>query len=112
MLGLTSIELPFLLNLRCNWVVVIGLELLSLACPGLDFGSVMLHYICHPCYCYGYLILLVWRIGFGVMRMEFVGVMPMVQGFVRCDAGSPWIVIIPKSKDRFMERSPMKTVQP
>jgi hypothetical protein len=49
------------------------------------------------------LILLVWRIGFGVMGMEFVGVTPTVQGFVRCDAGSLWIVIIPKSKDRFME---------
>jgi hypothetical protein len=58
------------------------------------------------------LILLVWRIGFGVMGMEFVGVMSTVQGFVRCDAGSLWIVIIPKSKDRFMERPPMKTVQP
>jgi hypothetical protein len=43
---------------------------------------------------------------------EFVGVMPTVQGFVRCDAGSLWIVIIPKSKDRFMERPPMKIVQP
>jgi hypothetical protein len=49
------------------------------------------------------LILLVWRIGFGVTGMKFVGMMPMVQGFVRCDAGSLWIVIIPKSKDRFME---------
>jgi hypothetical protein len=39
-------------------------------------------------------------------------VMPTVQGFVRCDAGSLWIVIIPKSKDRFMERPPIKTVQP
>jgi hypothetical protein len=58
------------------------------------------------------LILLVWRIGFGVIGMEFVGVMPMVQGFVRCDAGSLWIVIIPKSKDQFMERPPMKIVQP
>jgi hypothetical protein len=58
------------------------------------------------------LILLVWRIGFGVTEMEFVGVMPTVQGFVRCDAGCLWIVIIPKSKDRFMERPPMKTVQP
>jgi hypothetical protein len=58
------------------------------------------------------LILLVWRIGFGVMGMEFVGVMLIVQGFVRCDAGSLWLVIIPKSKDRFMERPPMKTVQP
>jgi hypothetical protein len=46
-----------------------------------------------------------------VTGMEFVGVMPTVQGFVRCDAGSLWIVIIPKSMDRFMERPPMKTVQ-
>jgi hypothetical protein len=58
------------------------------------------------------LILLVWRIGFGVTGMKFVGVMPTVQGFVRCDAGRLWIVIIPKSKDRFMERPPMKIVQP
>jgi hypothetical protein len=49
------------------------------------------------------LILLVWRIGFGVTGMEFVGVMPMVQGFVRCDAGSLWLVIIPKSKDVMAE---------
>jgi hypothetical protein len=49
------------------------------------------------------LILLVWRIGFGVKGLELVGVMPMVQGFVRCDAGSLWLVIIPKYKDRFME---------
>jgi hypothetical protein len=34
------------------------------------------------------LILLVWRIEFGVTRMEFVGVIPTVQGFVLCDAGS------------------------
>jgi hypothetical protein len=46
------------------------------------------------------------------MGMELVGVMPIVQGFVRCDAGSLWLVIMPKSKDRFMERPPMKTVQP
>jgi hypothetical protein len=58
------------------------------------------------------LILLVWRIVFGVIGMELVGAMPMVQGFVRCDAGSLWLVIIPKSKDWFMERPPMKTVQP
>jgi hypothetical protein len=49
------------------------------------------------------LILLVWRIGFGVTGMELVGAMPMVQGFVRCDAESLWLVIISKSKDRFME---------
>jgi hypothetical protein len=58
------------------------------------------------------LILLVWRIGFGVKGMELVGVMLTVQGFVRCGAGSLWLVIIPKSKDRFMERPPIKTVQP
>jgi hypothetical protein len=88
MLGLTSIDLPFLGNLRSNWVVIIGLELLSLACPGLDLGSVMLHYFVTLVVVMVMLILLVWRIGFGVTRMKFVGVMPMVQGFVRCDAGS------------------------
>jgi hypothetical protein len=41
------------------------------------------------------LILLVWRIGFGVIGMELVGVMPTVQGFVRCDARSMWLVTIP-----------------
>jgi hypothetical protein len=114
MLGLTSIDLPLHGNLRSNRVVIIGLELLSLACPGLDLRSyyVTSYYLCHPYYCYGYLILLVWRIGFGVMGMELVGVIPMVQGFVRCDAGSLWLVIIAKSKDRFMERPPMKRVQP
>jgi hypothetical protein len=30
-------------------------------------------------------------------------VMPVGQGFVRCDAGSLWLVIIPNSKDQFME---------
>jgi hypothetical protein len=56
MLGLTSIDLLFLGNLRSNWVVVIGLELLSLACPGLVLGScyVTSYYLCHPCCCYGY----------------------------------------------------------
>jgi hypothetical protein len=56
--------------------------------------------------------LLVCRIGFGVTGMELVGAMPTVQGFVQCDAGSLWLVIIPKSKDRFMERPAMKIVQP
>ncbi len=39
MLELTRIELSFLGNLRSIWVVVIGLELLSLACLGLGLGS-------------------------------------------------------------------------
>jgi hypothetical protein len=56
MLGLTSIDLSFLENLRSNWVVVIGLELLSLAYPGLDLGScyVTSYYLCHSRYCYDY----------------------------------------------------------
>jgi hypothetical protein len=112
MLGLTSIDLPFHGNLRSNWVVIIGLKLLSLACPGLDLGSVILHYFVTLIAVMVMLILLVSRIGFGVTGMEFVGVIPTVQGFVRCDIGSLWIVIIPKSKYRFMERPLMKIVQP
>jgi hypothetical protein len=105
MLGLTRIDLPFPEDPRSNWVVVIGLELLSHACPGLDLGS---YCVTSPYYVtlvnvMIMLILLVLKIGFGVMGMELVGAMPTVQDFVRCDAGSLWIVIIPKSKDRFME---------
>jgi hypothetical protein len=82
----------------------LGLELLSLACPSLDLGSVILHcYFVTLVAVVVMVILLVWRIGFGVTGTELVGVMPTVQGFVRCDAGSVWLVIIPKSKDRFME---------
>jgi hypothetical protein len=101
MLELTSIDLPFLENLRSIWVVITGLELLSLICPGLDLCSVMLPHITYVTLVtiMVMLILLLWRIGFGVTGMEFVGVMPTVQGFVRCDAGSLWIVIITKSKD-------------
>jgi hypothetical protein len=79
-----------------------GLRTASHACPGLDLGSVMLHYFVTLIVVMVMLILLVWRIGFGVTGMELVGVMPTVQGFVRCDAGSLWLVIMPKSKDRFM----------
>jgi hypothetical protein len=88
--------------------------LLSLACSSLVWVVAMFQ---HHAYVtlvaiMVVLILLVWRIGFGAKGMELVGVMPTVQGFVRCDARSLWLVIIPKSKDRFMERPPMKTVQP
>jgi hypothetical protein len=114
MLGLTSIDLPFLENHRSKWVVVIGLELHSHACPSLDLGSCMLHHVTYVTVVnvMVMLILLVWKIGYGVTGMKLVGVMPTVQGFVRCDAGSLWLIIIPKSKDRFMERPPMKIVQP
>jgi hypothetical protein len=54
---LTRIDLLFLENLRSNWVVVIGLELLSLACPSLGLGSEYFHLfiLVSPCHGYGYL---------------------------------------------------------
>jgi hypothetical protein len=65
-----------------------GLELLSLACPSLGLGSGYVHQlcICDPVIIMIILILLVWRIGFGVTGLELVGVMPVVQGccLVRC----------------------------
>jgi hypothetical protein len=63
----------------------------------------MLHYFVTLVDVMVMLILLVWRIGFGVTGMELVGLMPTVQGFVRCDAGSLWLVSMLKSKDWFME---------
>jgi hypothetical protein len=104
----------FLDDLSGNWVVVIGLDLLSLACSSLVWVVAMFqhHAYVSPIAIMVVLILLVWSIGFGVTGMEPVGVLPTVQGFVWCDAGSLWLVIIPKSKDRFMDRAPMKTVQP
>jgi hypothetical protein len=38
-LDLTSVELSPLENPRSNWVVIVGQELISLACPGLGLGS-------------------------------------------------------------------------
>jgi hypothetical protein len=70
---------------------------------GLGSDIVTSFMLVSPYYYYGYVILLVRRIGFGVAGMKLIGVMPTVQGFVRCDARSLWLVIIPKSKDRFME---------
>jgi hypothetical protein len=32
--------------------------------------------------------------------------------FCPVDSGSVWLVIMPKSKDRFMEQPPMEIVQP
>ncbi len=58
-----------------------------------------------PCYCYVSLILLMWRIGFGVTGLELCLVDSDSSGLRPVD-------IIPKSKDRFMEWPPMKTIQP
>jgi hypothetical protein len=50
-------------NPRSNWVVVIALELLSLACPGLGMGSCYVHQLClcHLVIMMVILILLVWK---------------------------------------------------
>jgi hypothetical protein len=45
-----------------------------------------------------------------VTGLELFGVMLMVQGLIQCDVGSLYFVIIPKSKDRFMEQLQMKIV--
>jgi hypothetical protein len=75
----------FLDVLSGNWVVIIGLDLLSLTCSSLVWVVAMFQ---HHAYVtlvaiMVVLILLVWSIGFGVTGMELVGVMPTVQGFVR-----------------------------
>jgi hypothetical protein len=65
-----------------------------------------------PCYYYVSLVLLVWRIGFGVTGLELRSVDSDSSGLRPVDSGKPVVDIIPKSKDRFMERPPLKTVQP
>jgi hypothetical protein len=89
---LTRIELSFLENHRNIWVVVIGLELLSLACPGLGLGSDYGYII------YAYvtlviiiviLILLVWRIGFGLTESKTC----------RCDASGSMLLSGVKLED-------------
>jgi hypothetical protein len=65
-----------------------------------------------PCYCYVPLILLVWRIGFGVMGLELRSVDSDSSGLCPVDSRKPVVDIISKSKDQFIERPPMKTVQP
>jgi hypothetical protein len=75
---LTRIELSFLENHRSIWVVIIGLELLSLACPGPGLGSdydYILYAYVTPIIVMVIFILLVWRIGFVVMGLELVDVM-------------------------------------
>jgi hypothetical protein len=93
----------------CLWVV----ELLSPTCPSLIWVVILLHqlYLCHPVLLYS-LILLVWRIGFGVTGLELRSVDSDSSGLCPVDSEKPVVDIIPKSKDRFMERPPMKTVQP
>jgi hypothetical protein len=57
-------------------------------CPGLGLGSCSVHQLClcHSVMVMVTLILLVWRMGFGVTGLKLAGVMPTVQGCcpVRC----------------------------
>jgi hypothetical protein len=46
------------------------------------------------------------------MGLELCSVDSDSSGLCPGDSGSLWLVIIPKSKDRFVERPPMKIVQP
>jgi hypothetical protein len=82
-LNYRSIENP-----RSIWLVIIGLELLILACPSLGLGSCYVHQLrlYHPVIMMVILILLVWRIRFGVTGLEPVGVMLTVQSYcpLRC----------------------------
>jgi hypothetical protein len=65
-----------------------------------------------PCYCYVSSILLVWRIGFGVTGLKLRLLDSDSSGLCPVDSRKPVVDIIAKSKDRFMERPPMKIVQP
>jgi hypothetical protein len=46
------------------------------------------------------------------MGLELCSVDPDSSGLCPVDSKILWLVIMPKSKDQFMERPPMRTVQP
>jgi hypothetical protein len=56
--------------------------------------------------------LLVWRIGIWGDRLELCSVHSDNSGLCPVDSKSTWLVIMPKSKDWFIERPPMRIVQP
>jgi hypothetical protein len=83
-----------------------------MSCSGLGSDIITSVMLVSPCYCYVPLILLVWRIGFGVTDLKLHSVDSDSSGLCPVDSEKHVIDIIPKSKDRFMEQPPMKTVQP
>jgi hypothetical protein len=85
----------------CLWVV----ELLSPACPGLVWVVILLHqlYLCHP-------VTVIFFDPISVYSDSSVD--SDSSGLCPVDSGKPVVDIIPKSKDRFMERPPKKIVQP
>jgi hypothetical protein len=93
----------------CLWVV----ELLSPACPGLVWVVILLHqfYFCHPVTIIFFDPISVEN-RIWVTGLELRSVDSDSSGLCPVDSEKPVVVIIPKSKDRFIERPPMKTVQP
>jgi hypothetical protein len=83
-----------------------------MSCSGLGSDIIASVVLVSPCYCYVSWILLVWRIGFGVTGLELRSVDSDGSGLCPVDSKKPVVDIIPKSKDRFMERPAMKIVQP
>jgi hypothetical protein len=88
---------------RVEWLGYFWVELLSPARSGLGLGSVILSYftMLSPC-------MLVAcspdsMKGFGVMGLELCSVDSDSLRPCPVDSGSLWLVIMPKSKDRFME---------
>jgi hypothetical protein len=69
-------------NPRSNWVVIIGLELLSLACPDLGLGSEYVHHFIPllAYHGYGYLDPTSVENRIWVTGLELTGVMPTIQG--------------------------------
>jgi hypothetical protein len=69
-------------NPRSNWLVIIGLKLLSIACPGLGLGSEYApHFIpVSPYHGYGYLDPTSVENRIWADSLELAGVMPTVQG--------------------------------
>jgi hypothetical protein len=77
---LTRSDLSFLKTPRSNWGVIIGLELLSLACPDIGLGSKYVHHfiLVSPYPCYGYLDPTsveskIWGDGIGTCRCDADG---------------------------------------
>jgi hypothetical protein len=74
---LTRIDLSFLENRRSICVVVIGLELLSISCPGLGLGCDYVHhlFLCHPVMVFDPISVenMIWGDGNGTCRCDADG---------------------------------------
>jgi hypothetical protein len=80
----------------------------------MGLGRTIVPYFCPCCHlvCYYLGSLLVWRIGIWCDGLELCSVDSDSSGLCPVDSKSLWLVIMLKSKDRFMEQPPMRTVLP